>query len=115
MEDLTLEVRRLYEIRCRNLQVGAYTGRDDPRFGPMFIGIREKFYSEFLDSEPARVIQALPEVVPDEIDLVESHRHDGKWWRNQALFDFLAVAEHRLGLRPEPGPRRFDLPDEDDD
>lgn len=41
--------RRLYKIRCRNLDFGVFNGKESPWAG--FIGIREKFNSKYLFTE----------------------------------------------------------------
>ena len=41
--------RRVYQIRCRNLSFGVWNGKESPWAG--FIGIREKFGSEYLFTE----------------------------------------------------------------
>lgn len=71
-----LEDRRVYRIRSRNLLVGAWRAEVKG-----FIGIREKFGSEYLfteyhhDADPhvgtVSAMEPLDVVVPEEIELVE--------------------------------------------
>lgn len=69
------EDRQLYEIRSRNLTVGAFRAATGG-----FIGIREKFNAQFLDEEyswdpphlgTAQAVRKLGVVVPEEILLAE--------------------------------------------
>ncbi len=58
---------QLYRVRARNFRIGVWTGEG-------FLGIRNKWGSEFLDTEyhwdsngTVRPLEALPETVPDGI------------------------------------------------
>ena len=98
-EELKRGPRQLYELTCRNLLLGVWTGNDLGEF----IGIREKCGTFRLDAEGATVQQAVPIhiAVPDEIGPITID--------NYALFDFLAKLDGaRTGRVITRGPKAGD-------
>lgn len=83
---------RLYRLLSRNLPYGIYDGNGG------FIGIREKFYHLFLDTEvngsTAVAVEDLGWDVPEPIVVAEvlPDRHS-----NEPLFHFLVAAEGEFG------------------
>lgn len=86
--------RGLYRLHSRNLVLGVYVGDG------LFVGIREKFGSRYLDTElhperggTARPIDRVSIDAPAGIPLL------GGWGSSKVLFDFLvvpdALAAHR--------------------
>ena len=92
-----LKVGSIYDIRCRNLLSGVWSGH-------RFIGIRMKFGNRYLDAEVladdqdgrgtvTEVLQYLGEI-PSDIDPVEGWSLGGKWKSNLRLYQILEEYPH---------------------